>query len=193
MYITVNQLMHEITARWPSNYVLCYQHWFISTTGTWNRPRMSWALWRMEAKFGRNNFPACTNGQILFRVQEATEKWLWVVLATFCKFASLETMGHVTPWPESRVNYTDRATAPCRRSYFQFLRIEGCSVVSSTDTHGRILCFLNWSRYCIFQVAPHLYSRGWVDPVPDPLLLRKSGSAGNRTRTSRSVARNSDH
>jgi hypothetical protein len=23
-----------------------------------------------------------------------------------------------------------------------------------------------------------------VDPVPDPLLLRKSGSAGNRTRTS---------
>jgi hypothetical protein len=32
-----------------------------------------------------------------------------------------------------------------------------------------------------------------VDPVPDPLLLRKPGSAGNRTRTSGSVARNSDH
>jgi hypothetical protein len=32
-----------------------------------------------------------------------------------------------------------------------------------------------------------------VDPVPDPLLLRKSGSAGNRTRASGSVARNSDH
>jgi hypothetical protein len=32
-----------------------------------------------------------------------------------------------------------------------------------------------------------------VDPVPDPLLLRKSGSAGNRTRTSGSVARNSDN
>jgi hypothetical protein len=31
-----------------------------------------------------------------------------------------------------------------------------------------------------------------VDPVPDPLLLRKSGSAGNRTRTSGSVASNSD-
>jgi len=27
-----------------------------------------------------------------------------------------------------------------------------------------------------------LTSRGWVDPVPDPLLLRKSGSAGDRTR-----------
>jgi hypothetical protein len=32
-----------------------------------------------------------------------------------------------------------------------------------------------------------------VDPVPDPLLLRKSGSAGNRTRTSRTVTNNSDH
>jgi hypothetical protein len=32
-----------------------------------------------------------------------------------------------------------------------------------------------------------------VGPVPDPLLLRKSVSAGNRTRTSGSVARNSDH
>jgi hypothetical protein len=32
-----------------------------------------------------------------------------------------------------------------------------------------------------------------VDPVPDPILLRKSGSAGNRTRTSGSVARNSDY
>jgi hypothetical protein len=32
-----------------------------------------------------------------------------------------------------------------------------------------------------------------VDPVPDPLLLRKSGSAGNQTLTSESVARNSDN
>jgi hypothetical protein len=32
-----------------------------------------------------------------------------------------------------------------------------------------------------------------VDPVPDPLLLRKSGSARNRAQTSGSVARNTDH
>jgi hypothetical protein len=38
------------------------------------------------------------------------------------------------------------------------------------------------SRYFSIQVAPQLSSWGWVDPVPDPLLLRKSGSAGNRTR-----------
>jgi hypothetical protein len=32
-----------------------------------------------------------------------------------------------------------------------------------------------------------------VDPVPDPLFLRKFGSAGNRTRASGTVARNSDN
>jgi hypothetical protein len=42
--------------------------------------------------------------------------------------------------------------------------------------------FLGWSRYFSIQVAPQLSSRGWVDPVPDPLLLRKSGIARNRTR-----------
>jgi hypothetical protein len=49
------------------------------------------------------------------------------------------------------------------------------------DFYGRILGFLDRSRYYSFQVAPQLYSRGWVDPVPEPLLLWKSSSYGNRT------------
>jgi hypothetical protein len=53
-----------------------------------------------------------------------------------------------------------------------------CHVVSVTDPYNRILDFLGRSRYYFFQVAPQLYSRGRVDPSPDPLLLRKSGSAG---------------
>jgi hypothetical protein len=69
----------------------------------------------------------------------------------------------------------------------------GCRVVSVTDPRGHNLGFLDRSRYFFFQVAPHLYSRGWVDPVPDPLLLRKFGSAGNRNRASGPVARNSGH
>jgi hypothetical protein len=44
-----------------------------------------------------------------------------------------------------------------------------------------VTSFLDRSYYYFFQVAPELYSRGRVDPVPDPLLLRKFGSAGNRT------------
>jgi hypothetical protein len=58
----------------------------------------------------------------------------------------------------------------------------GCRVVSATDPQGRNFNFLDWSRYYFFQVAPQLSSWGWVDHVPDPLLLRKSGSAGNLTR-----------
>jgi hypothetical protein len=66
-------------------------------------------------------------------------------------------------------------------------------VVSVTDPYGRIIGFLYRSHYRFFQVAPQLYSLGGVDPVSDPLILRKSGSAGNRTRTSGSVARNFDY
>jgi hypothetical protein len=66
-------------------------------------------------------------------------------------------------------------------------------VISVTDPCGRILGFLDRSHYFFFQVAPQLYSGGWVDPVPDPLLLRRSGSTGDRTRTSGSVAKYSDH
>jgi hypothetical protein len=50
-------------------------------------------------------------------------------------------------------------------------------MVSVTDPYGRILGFLDRSRYVFFQVASQLHSRGLVDPVPEPLLLRKSGSA----------------
>jgi hypothetical protein len=66
-------------------------------------------------------------------------------------------------------------------------------MVSVTDPFYRILGFLDRIRYVFFQVAPQLYSRGWVDPVPDPIFLRKSGNVDNWTRTSGSVGRNSDH
>jgi hypothetical protein len=69
----------------------------------------------------------------------------------------------------------------------------GCHVIRVTDPYGRIIEFLGRSRHFFFQVASQLYSRGWVDPVPDRLLLRKSGRAGNRTWTSGPVARNSGH
>jgi hypothetical protein len=99
----------------------------------------------------------------------------------------------ITPWPESASELyrpSDRSTS---EKLVPTLADRGCHVVSVTDPHGRILGFINRSRYIFFQVVPQLYSRGSVDPVPDQLLLRKSGSAGNGTRISGSVARNSDH
>jgi hypothetical protein len=40
----------------------------------------------------------------------------------------------------------------------------GCCVVSATDPYYHVLDFLDRSHYFCFQVAPQLYSRGWVDP-----------------------------
>jgi hypothetical protein len=59
---------------------------------------------------------------------------------------------------------------------------KGCRMVTATNPYSRILGFLERSRYYFFQVDPQSFSRGWVDPVPDPLLLRKSGSAGIEPR-----------
>jgi hypothetical protein len=91
-----------------------------------------------------------------------------------------------------RGNYTYQATAACRRSVVSTFA-DRCRVVSAADPYSRVLGFLDLSRYFFFQVAPQLYSRDWVDPIPDPLLLRKSGNAGNRAPASGSVGRNSDH
>jgi hypothetical protein len=40
----------------------------------------------------------------------------------------------------------------------------GCSVVSATDPHGRILGFLDWSCYFFFQAAPQLYDEAEWTP-----------------------------
>jgi hypothetical protein len=89
-----------------------------------------------------------------------------------------------------RANYTDRRlSAKLVRTFAD----RGCHGVSVKNTYGRNLGFIDWSHYFFFQVAPQLYSWGWVDSIPGLLLLWKSGSAGNRNRTSESVARNSDH
>jgi hypothetical protein len=74
-----------------------------------------------------------------------------------------------------------------------FYGYRGVAQSAQQIPYDRNLTFLYRSRCFVFQVALQLYSRSWVDPVPDILLLRKSGSARNQTRTSGSVARNSDH
>jgi hypothetical protein len=81
-----------------------------------------------------------------------------------------------------QANYTDWATAACRRSYCQLLRVDGVVWSAQRIPTAVNLGFLDRSRYFFIQVAPQLSSWGWVDPVRDPLLLRKSGRPGNRTR-----------
>jgi hypothetical protein len=70
---------------------------------------------------------------------------------------------------------------------------EVSSKFCAMHSHFRIHDFLDRSRYYFFYVAPHLYLTRLSALIPDLLLLRKSGSVGNWTRTSESVARSSDH
>jgi hypothetical protein len=58
-------------------------------------------------------------------------------------------------------------------------------VVRVTNPYGRIHGFLHRSRSSSSIIQ--------LNPVPDQLLPRKSGSVGDRTRASGSVARNSHH
>jgi hypothetical protein len=68
----------------------------------------------------------------------------------------------------------------------------GCHVIGVTNPYDSILGFLGRSRYYFFQVAPQLYSRGWVDPVPD-FFSANLVALGIEPGTSGSVARNSVH
>jgi hypothetical protein len=98
----------------------------------------------------------------------------------------------MTPWPESASELYRPSYRRLSAELVPIFADKGRRVVSATDSYSFILGFLDRSSYFFFQVAPQLCLRGWLDPVADPLLLRKSGSAGNRTRTFGSVTRNSD-
>jgi hypothetical protein len=96
-------------------------------------------------------------------------------------------------WPESMSELYRPSDHCLSEKLVPTFADRGCHVVSVMDPYSHNLDFLDWSRYFFFQEAPQLYSWGWEDHVPDLLLFRKSGSTGNRTQTSGSVARNSDH
>jgi hypothetical protein len=59
-----------------------------------------------------------------------------------------------------QANYTDRATAACRRGYSQLLRIEGVAWSARRIPTAVNLGFLDRSRYFSIQAAPELSSRG---------------------------------
>jgi hypothetical protein len=96
-----------------------------------------------------------------------------------------------TPWPGPASELYWRSDRRLSAKLVPTFAGRGRHVVSATDSYGRILGFIDRNRYSFFQVIPQVCSRGWVDPVPDT-LLRKSGSAGNRSRSTGSVVRNPD-
>jgi hypothetical protein len=82
-----------------------------------------------------------------------------------------------------QANYSDWATATGQLILVPAFVDRGMSFSKRGGSPTVVnLSFLDRSRYFFFQVAPHLSLRGWVNPVTDPLLLRNSDTARNRTR-----------
>jgi hypothetical protein len=68
------------------------------------------------------------------------------------------------PWPESASELYRRLLA----KLVPIFAARGCHVVSVTDPYGRILGFLDRSRFFFFQVALQLYSTRLSGPRSRP-------------------------
>jgi hypothetical protein len=81
-----------------------------------------------------------------------------------------------------QANYTDWATATCWRNLVPTFADRRVSRGQRGSPTVLKLSFLDWIRSISFQWLLIYLHKGWVDHVPDPLVLRKSASSGNRTR-----------
>jgi hypothetical protein len=78
-------------------------------------------------------------------------------------------VNYITPWPE----FASELYRPSDRRLSTklvptFLRIECATWLARRISYSRNLGFLDCSHYFFFQVAPQLYSRGWVEPRSRP-------------------------
>jgi hypothetical protein len=141
---------------WPSNPHVDYHALFCKSTFTaMHRTSTIYVL-----QWGTELFPL-----LLFRGKKKslTKFQFWVYTTNSMAFSP-------------QASYTDWATATVRQ-----ILVPTCGQCGGTPTAVN-LSFLDWSHYFFFPVAPLLCSWVWVDPISDPLLLIKSGSAGNRPR-----------
>jgi hypothetical protein len=82
-----------------------------------------------------------------------------------------------------QAKYTDWATATFRWNLMPTFADGGLLHGQRGGSPAVVnLCFLNRSLYFFFRGAPQLSSWVWVYRVPEPLLCRKFGSAGNRSQ-----------
>jgi hypothetical protein len=65
-----------------------------------------------------------------------------------------------TPWPYSLSELCRPSDRRLSAKLVPTFADRGRCVVSTTDPYGRILCFLDRSRYLFLRIAPQLYSRG---------------------------------
>jgi hypothetical protein len=84
-------------------------------------------------------------------------------------------LGHAvvekTPWSESARELYRPSDRRLSAKWLPTCADRRCYLVSVTDPSGHISRFSRQGPLLFYQVAPQLYSRGWVHSVPDPLLF----------------------
>jgi hypothetical protein len=93
--------------------------------------------------------------------------WRWPTRAETCSGSKNKQ----TPWSQSASELHRPSDRHLSKKWMPTFADRGCHVVSVMDPYGRILGFLDRSRYFSIKQLLSLYLRGWVDPVPDPLLF----------------------
>jgi hypothetical protein len=73
---------------------------------------------------------------------------------------SRQILNKQTPWPGSASELHRPSDRRLSAKFVPTFADRGCRVVRANDPYGRILEFLDRSRYFFFQVAPQLCSRG---------------------------------
>jgi amino acid transporter len=86
------------------------------------------------------------------------------------KLCTHPTNKQQTPWSESASELYRPSDRRFSAKWLPTCADRGCYVVSVTSLwpYSR---FSRQEPLLFYQVAPQLYSRGWVDPVPDPLVF----------------------
>jgi hypothetical protein len=92
-------------------------------------------------------------------VTSSTRRYLFWYDKAYMTTATLEE-AHKAPWPESASEQYRPSDRPLSAKLVPTFAARGSYVVNTMDPRGRILGFLDRSRYFSFQVAAQLYSRG---------------------------------
>jgi hypothetical protein len=137
--------------------------------------------WRDVTYLGPRMFPLTLyyDGTVVqwccFKCQNINFTYMHYLCEYVCKIKKLNPI----TWVRERTTPTERSPLVGEISA-NFLQLEGAAWSAWRTPYGRILGFIDRSSSFFFQLAPQLYSRGWVGPVPDPLLFTEFGGAGNR-------------
>jgi hypothetical protein len=91
--------------------------------------------------------------------------WLTVM------FPVLTILKKQTPWSESASELYRPSDRRLSAKWLPTFAARGCHVVSVTGSLRPYSRFSRQDPLLFYQVSPQLYSRGRMDPVPDPLLF----------------------